>query len=313
MTNRLTVTKTYKLFINGQFPRSESGRSLIVQAKDGSVLAHTCHASRKDLRDAVVAARGAFDGWSRRSAYNRGQILYRLAEMLEGKRSEFAEAIDSTAPSAPEPPAKKKPTSKKSASSAPRPARPDPEREVSAAIDRLVAFAGWADKFSQVLGCNNSVNGPYYNFTVAEPTGVVAVAAPDELPLLGLVSLVAPAVCAGATVVALASEASPLPACIFGEVCATSDVPPGVINLLTGKRDELVPHIANHRDIDAIHAANLPPAAAAALRTGASENIKRVTTRTLTAAEWLDPDTCENPWWIERMVDMKTIWHPASA
>lgn len=313
MPDRLTVTKTYKLFINGQFPRSESGRSLIVHGRDGSVLAHTCHASRKDLRDAVVAARGGFDGWSRRSAYNRGQILYRLAEMLEGKRTEFVEAIDSTAPASPDVPAKKKQGAKKSASSAPKAARLDPEREVSAAIDRLVAYAGWADKFSQVLGCNNSVNGPYYNFTIAEPTGVVAVVAPDELPLLGLVSLIAPAACAGATVVALASEASPLAACIFGEVCATSDVPAGVINLLTGKRDELVPHIANHRDIDAIHAANLPAVAAAALRTGAAENVKRVTTRTLTPAEWLDADTCESPWWIERMVDMKTIWHPASA
>jgi len=305
MTTRLEVTKTYKLFIAGQFPRSESGRSLVVNAADGAVFAHTCRASRKDLRDAVAAARAAQEGWRQRSGYNRGQILYRMAEMLEGKRDEFAESIEACAPAA-----KKSGAGKRSKSPNHR-LTVSPSQEVAAAIDRLVSYAGWADKFAQVLGCNNPVNGPYYNFTVPEATGVIGVIAPDELPLLGLISLIAPPLCAGSTVVALGSEASPIPTCMFGEVCATSDVPGGVINLLTGQRAELIPHFADHRDIDAIHAANLSDAEAKALRAGAGENVKRVTVRKVSADEWLDTEACQNPWWIERFVEMKTIWHPS--
>lgn len=313
MSTRLEVTKTYKLFINGQFPRTESGRSLAIPSASNGVYAHTCHASRKDLRDAVVAARAAQDGWQRRAAYNRAQILYRFAEMLEGKKQEFEQAIisvaaPSTGPSSGRLPGKKNARGTRSAPSV------KPAEEVAAAIDRLVAYAGWADKYQQVLGSNNPVSGPYYNYSAPEPTGVVvAVAPPDELPLLALVSLVAPALCAGNSVVALASESNPIPACILGEVAATSDLPPGVLNLLTGRHAELIPHIASHRDVDAIHAGNPSAEHARVLREGAAENVKRVTIRTLTRGQWFEAETCESPWWIERFVETKTIWHPAGA
>lgn len=307
---RLEVTKTFKLFINGQFPRTESGRSLALPARSGGVAAHVCHASRKDLRDAVVAARAAHEPWRRRSAYNRAQIIYRLAEMLEGKKQEFADSL--RAVDLDPPPAAK--TSRRAPKTArPRQSNATPETEVAGAIDRLVAYAGWADKYQQILGSNNPVQGRYYNFTAPEPTGLVALLAPDEFPLLALVSLLAPPLCAGNTIVALASDANPVPACILAEVIATSDVPPGVVNILTGQRAELVPHIAAHRDIDAIHAANLSPDHERALREGASENVKRVTIRTLAPAQWLDHDLCSTPAWIERFLEMKTIWHPAGA
>jgi acyl-CoA reductase-like NAD-dependent aldehyde dehydrogenase len=295
--DRLEVDKTYKLFIGGAFPRSESGRSLPVHDAKRRVFAHISHASRKDLRDAVEAARKALPAWSGATAYNRGQVLYRLAEMMEGKRAELEEAISAV-------PAKAKTRSK----AAPGlPAR----REVELAIDRLVSFAGWADKYAQVLGCNNPVAGPFYNFTTPEPTGVVAVVAPDEAPLLALISLIAPALCAGNTVVAVASDTNPLPAAILAEACATSDLPAGVVNLLTGQHAELIPHIAGHRDIDAVHAANLDPAQTAALRAGAAENVKRVTTREV--ADWTDAAECTSPWWIEPLVELKTVWHPSGA
>lgn len=297
---RLEVTKTHKLYINGQFPRSESGRSLIVKDSKGGTLAHACQASRKDLRDAVVAARGAVDGWQKRSAYNRGQILYRMAEMMEAKRQEFVELLEN----APRVPAKPSRSTK---------SRMSADAEVTASIDRLIAFAGWADKFSQVLGCNNSVNGPYYNFTVAEGTGVTAVVAPDSPSLIGLVSLVAPAVCSGCTVVALGSEREPLTTSVLGEVCGTSDVPAGVINLLTGIRSELVPQIAEHRDIDAVVGANLGADQSAALRHGASNNVKRVAILDVPPDQWLDSELLESPWTIERTVEMKTIWHPSAS
>ncbi|MCA9310938.1 MAG: aldehyde dehydrogenase family protein, partial [Phycisphaerales bacterium] len=202
------MLKTYKLYVNGAFPRSESGRSLPVTSPEGRVLAHICHASRKDLRDAVGAAHKAAAVWRKATAYNRGQILYRLGEMLEGKGEEFAGAI-------------------KAVSGVPiRTAR----REVEAAVDRLVGYAGWADKYAQVLGCNNPVAGPYYNFTVPEGTGTVAVVCPDEPYLLGLVSLLAPVMCGGSASVVVAGEKAALVASLFGEVCATSDVPAGVVN-----------------------------------------------------------------------------------
>lgn len=305
MSDRLEVIKTHKLFINGQFPRSESGRSLVVKNAAGEVVAHACLASRKDLRDGVTAARGAQNGWAKRSAYNRGQILYRMAEMMEGKRAEFIETL---ALSSSEPATKARGQRPKSKISA-----PTPDAEVTASIDRLVAFAGWADKFSQVLGCHNNVNGPYYNFTVAEPTGVVGIVAPDRPALLSLISLIAPAICAGNTVVALSGEAAPLAACVLGEVCATSDVPAGVVNILTGSREELVPQFAEHREIDAIAAANLPAVQAEKLRMGAANNLKRVLVRDVDAAAWFDAGACESPWWIEPTVEMKTIWHPSAA
>ncbi len=293
---RLDVLKTYKLYIDGQFPRSESGRTLAVQDSKGGTLAHVARASRKDLRDAVEAARKAQPGWAGATPYLRAQIMYRMAEMMEGKRAEFGAALAAVGGKA-----------AKGRAKSPRSGGPD---EVSAAIDRLVHYAGWADKYAQVLGCNNPVAGPYYNFTITEPTGVVAVVAPGESPLLALVSLLAPAVCAGNTVVAVASAGNPIPGAILGEVFATSDVPAGVINILTGDRAELIPFIAGHRDIDAVHAANLDAAQATALREGAAENVKRVTTRE--GVDWFDNHQCQSPWWIEPFVEMKTVWHPAS-
>jgi acyl-CoA reductase-like NAD-dependent aldehyde dehydrogenase len=307
MTDRLEVTKTYKLFIGGAFPRSESGRSLPIHDSKGQVLAHISHASRKDLRDAVEAARKAQPGWAAATAYNRGQVLYRMAEMLEGKRDEFVRLLKVAGSKT----LARKPKSSPGIAS---------EREVAAAIDRLVCFGGWADKYSQVLGCNNPVAGPFYNFTVPEPTGVVGVIAPNDAPLLGLVSLMAPPLCAGNAIIALGSERSPLAAAVFGEVLATSDVPPGVVNLLTGKHDELMPHFASHREIDALFAAGVTPDQAKLLREGTADNLKRVTIiaapaskskKSSAAIDWLDDDACHSPWRIEHFVEMKTMWHPS--
>lgn len=292
MTSRLDILKTYKLFIDGKFPRSESGRSMEVLDAKGAVLAHASKGSRKDLRDAVEAARKAQPGWQAATAYNRGQVLYRMAEMLEGKREELAAAIGGV----------KVTTNAR---------RWNASDEVSLSVDRLVHYAGWADKYSQVVGGHNPVSGPYYNFTFAEPSGVVVVVAPDEAPLLALVSLLAPAVCSGNAAVAIGSTANPIPAAVLGEVCATSDVPAGVVNILTADRAELMPHVASHRDIDAVHAANLPGAQSALLRAGAAENLKRVCVRQ--GVDWKDLSTCHSPWWIEPFVEMKTVWHPASA
>lgn len=316
MAERLDVLKTYKLYIDGAFPRSESGRTTPVlgattpakgkSRQETPILAHVAKASRKDLRDAVEAARRAQPKWADATAYLRGQILYRMAEMLEGKRAEFVEALSLVASDPPNP--KTKSGTKPRASTAKRP--PSPEVEVSLAIDRLVNYAGWSDKFSQVVGCQNSVAGPFYNFTIPEATGVVAAIAPDQCPLLALVTLIAPAICAGNAVVALTSERNPIVGAILGEVFATSDLPGGVVNILTGEVDELLPHIASHRDIDAIHAANLTPARTTLLRTGIAENLKRVMIRD--GVDWADAPSCQSPWWIEPFVEYKTIWHPSA-
>lgn len=304
MTNRLAVAKTYKLYINGGFPRSESGRSMPVIGKRGEILAHVSHGSRKDLRDAVEAAAAAQPKWAGATAYNRGQVIYRMAEMLEGKRDEYAEAIsESGGPSTKGPRSNQKPKIQ------------NPKLEIDATIDRLVCFAGWADKFAQVLGCNNPVAGPYYNFTIPEPTGVVGVVAPPDSggpALLGLITLIAPPLCAGNTVVALAEANAMIPAAIFGEVCATSDVPAGVINIITGKHAELIDHLARHRNVNAISAANLPRDQATILKSGMAENLKRVHIARFADDEWLDADACESPWSIEPFVEMKTIWHPSA-
>jgi acyl-CoA reductase-like NAD-dependent aldehyde dehydrogenase len=278
-SERLPILKTFKLFINGAFPRTESGRTMIVNGADGAAIAHLCLASRKDLRNAVAAARKAQSGWQKRSAYNKGQILYRMAEMLEGKSAEFLAAG----------------------------CEPN---EINEAIDRLVAFAGWADKYPQILGCANPVAGPFHNFTIPEATGVVGVIAPIELPLLGLISLIAPVICSGNSVVALGSSAQPLATALFAEVCATSDVPAGVINLLTGQRDELMSHFASHRDVDAIHAGGCNAEETRTLEMGAAENLKRVTVRDLKGDQWYQRHDCHSPYWIESFVEMKTLWHP---
>lgn len=310
---RLEVAKTYKLFIGGQFPRSESGASTSVKGADGRVIAQVSRASRKDFRNAVEAAAAAQGKWADASAYNRGQVLYRMAEMLEGKRGEFVEAIEATR--RPDPVGRLRDRATKGRKKlSPALRSTSASDEVSAAIDRLVCFAGWADKYAPVLGCNNPVAGPYYNFTVPEPTGVVAVVAPDEPPLLGLISLLAPPLCAGNAVVALGSEAHPLASAVLGEVCATSDIPPGVINILTGARSELIPQIASHREVSAVHAAGVSPEHARILREGAGDNLKRVTIRAgRDARDWFDDAECHSPWWIEPFVEMKTIWHPSSA
>lgn len=284
MPDRLDVIKTYKLFIDGKFPRSESGRTIAVAKGQ----AHVCRANRKDLRDAVTSARKALPGWKNATAYLRGQILYRMAEMLEGKRDEFAGALAGSA---------------RKSKGAPG--------EVAAAIDRLIGYAGWADKYAQVLGCNNAVAGPYYNFTSPEPTGVIAVVSPDEPALLGLISLIAPAICAGNTVVAISGDSEPalLAAAVLAEVIATSDVPGGVVNILTAQRDELVPVLASHRDIDAIVAAGVNTDQARVLREGAAENVKRVVIDE--KPDFFDDRAMLNPWRIESVVEMKTIWHPS--
>ncbi|MCC7387370.1 MAG: aldehyde dehydrogenase family protein [Phycisphaerales bacterium] len=306
MTTRLPIPKTYKLFINGQFPRTESGRSVKIAGAAGNTVAHTCHASRKDLRNAVEAAAGAQAKWAGATAYLRAQILYRLAEMMEGKAGELAEAHRLEAGAAGTHGSESRAT-----------------LEVAAAIDRIIHYAGWADKYPQVLGCANPVAGPYHNFTVPEPVGVVGIVCPDDHPLLALVSLVAPVVCAGNACVVLASETNPIPACILAEAIATSDMPGGVINILTGFRDELVPHFASHREIAAIHAAGVTPEQRKTLELGAAENLKRVTVRSSDGAtkrrsdeggfDWFDDERCEGPQWIEPFVEFKTIWHPSSA
>jgi acyl-CoA reductase-like NAD-dependent aldehyde dehydrogenase len=283
--NRLGVKKTYKLFIGGKFPRSESGRYLPAHSASGEFLENFSHASRKDFRDAVVAARAAFDGWNKASAYNRGQILYRASEMLQNRASELMNEIAlSTNVSA----AKAK-------------------REVALAIDRLVHFAGWTDKYSQVFSSVNPVASPHFNFTTPEPTGVVVVLAPDEPSLLALVSLVAPVILSGNTAIVVTSEKFPLPAATFAEILATSDLPGGVINILTGKRAELAPHIATHMDVNAIVDGAGDSEISAKLQAGVATNLKRYFNHS--ATDWFSAKV-EDPYWILDTVEFKTAWHP---
>jgi acyl-CoA reductase-like NAD-dependent aldehyde dehydrogenase len=285
--SHIDVKKTYKLFIGGKFPRSESGRYLPAKSTDGALLDNFAHASRKDFRDAVVAARAAFDGWSKATAYNRGQILYRAAEMLQNRSSELVNEIArSTGVSA----AKAK-------------------REVSAAIDRLVHFAGWTDKYPQVFGSVNPVASSHFNFTTPEPTGVVIVLAPDEPSLLALVSLLAPVILSGNAAIVIPSEKFPLPAATFAEILATSDLPGGVVNILTGKRAELVPHIASHMDVNAIVDGAGISEISAQLQSGTAINLKRYANHSSAPADWFTAKV-EDPYWILDTVEFKTAWHP---
>jgi len=282
---RLPVKRTAKLFVGGAFPRSESGRSYEVFTADGRSLGWAALASRKDLRDAVVAARAAQAKWAGLTAYNRGQILYRVAELMEGRREQFvAELADAGAA--------------------------DPARGVDAAIDRWVWYAGWCDKLPQALGGTNPVAGPYFNFTIPEPTGVVGIVAPQDQALLGLVSRLAPAIVSGNTVVAIASERSPLPAVTLGEVLATSDVPGGVVNLLTGRVPELVPWLAGHMDVNAIDVTGVPDDLVAEVEELAAENVKRVH-----RAPDADPfdAAAQSPYEIAALMEFKTVWHPIGA
>jgi acyl-CoA reductase-like NAD-dependent aldehyde dehydrogenase len=282
---RLDVRKTYKLYIGGAFPRSESGRTYeAVDAKD-RFLANVAMGSRKDARDSVVAARKAYGGWSKRTPYNRGQILYRVAEMLEGRREQFITDVQ-----AGEGATKRQATA-----------------TVDASIDRWVWYAGWADKIAQVTGSANAVSGPYFDFSVPEPTGVVAIVAPQDSALLGLVSVVAPAIVTGNAVVVVASYERPIPAVTLSEVLATSDLPGGVVNLLTGDPDDIAPWLASHMDVNAIDLTGVDNAVhARSLEQSAAENLKRVV-RPTPSVDWTaDPG-------IDRMtafLETKTVWHP---
>ncbi|MDA8435486.1 MAG: aldehyde dehydrogenase family protein [Actinomycetales bacterium] len=284
MASRLEVRKTYKLYIGGAFPRSESARSYEVTDTKGRFLANAALASRKDARDAVVAARKAQPGWTGATAYNRGQVLYRVAEVMEGRRGQFVEEV-----------------SRGEGLTARR-----AEAVVEASIDRWVWYAGWADKLAQVLGSTNPVQGPYYNFSVPEPTGVVAVIAPQESSLLGLVSVVAPVVVSGNTAVVLASESRPLAAITLSEVLATSDVPGGVVNLLTGRVAEVAPWLAAHMDVNAIDVAGVHDAdLRTALEVAAADNVKRV--RRPDTDDWsADPGLSR----VRSFLETKTVWHP---
>ncbi len=282
---RIPVRKTYKLYIGGAFPRSESGRSYVVSGADGAFVANAALASRKDVRDAVVAARKAFAGWSGATAYNRGQVLYRVAEMLDGRRSQFVDEISQG-----------EATSREEAAAA-----------VDAAVDRWVWYAGWADKVAQVAGSSNPVAGPFFNFSVPEPTGVVGVLAPQRSSLLGLVSVLAPVLLTGNTVVLLASEQRPLPAITLAEVLDTSDVPGGVVNLLTGRVAELAPVLAAHRDVDALDLAGAPAELVADLERAAVTNVKRVLHPPSVEPDWNAAPTTRR---MLAFLETKTVWHP---
>ncbi len=289
---RIDVRKTYKLYIGGAFPRTESGRSYLVSAADGAPLANACRASRKDVRDAVRAARKAYQGWADKTAMNRGQVLYRVAELMEGRREQFATEVEQA-----------------------EGLKPAASRVVvDRAIDRWVWYAGWADKIGQVLGSSNPVAAPYFNFTIPEPTGVVGVVAPETSSLLGLVSRLAPPLVTGNAVVLLASEKRPLPAVTLTEVLATSDVPGGVVNVLTGHRSELVPVLAGHADVDALDTWGVPDDMRTATELLAADDVKRLSRRSTTVAEarfdWLDDAASERPEWIAAFLEMKTVWHP---
>jgi len=304
MSTRLDVKKTYKLFIGGKFPRSESGRYLPAKSPAGAHLDNFAHASRKDFRDAVVAARAAVDGWSKASAYNRGQILYRAAEMLQNRASELVnEVARSTSGSG---------TGVSPVRAGKMPARlktAKATREVTLAIDRLVHFAGWTDKYSQVFGSVNPVASSHFNFTMPEPTGVVVVLAPDEPSLLALVTLVASVILSGNCVIAIASEKFPLPAATFAEILATSDLPGGVVNILTGRRAELVPHIASHMDVNAIVDGAGDAELSAKLQSGTAINLKRYANHSLAPTDWFTAKA-EDAYWILDTIEFKTAWHP---
>ena len=280
---RLPVRKTYKLYVGGAFPRSESGRSYEVTDRKGTFLANAAMGSRKDARDAVVAARKAFPGWSAATAYNRGQVLYRVAELLEGRRSQFVDEV-----------AAGEGHSIRKA-----------EAAVDEAIDRWVWYAGWSDKIAQVHGSTNPVAGPYFDFSVPEPTGVVAVLAPQESSLLGLVSVLAPVVVTGNVAVVLASEERPLPAVTLSEVLATSDVPGGVVNVLTGRTAEVAPWLASHMDVNAIDLAGAPADDVTELQVAAADNLKRVV-----RPEPTDWARTPGPQRMLAFLETKTVWHP---
>lgn len=286
-TTRLEVRKTYKMYVGGKFPRTESGRSYEIADGQGRFLANASRGSRKDVRDAVVAARAAQPGWAAATAYNRSQVLYRVAEILEGRHGQFVDEVA----------ALEQLTAKKAAA------------QVDAAIDRWVWYAGWADKYAQIDGAANPVAGPYFNLSAPEPTGVVAAIAPQGSSLLGLVSVLAPIIVSGNATVVVASEQRPLPAVSLGEVLATSDVPGGVVNILTGHTDELAPVLAGHLDVNAIDLTGLAGTDTTELERSAAENVKRVVRPPASEPDWT-PVPAGGPRRILAFCETKTVWHP---
>jgi acyl-CoA reductase-like NAD-dependent aldehyde dehydrogenase len=282
---RIDVKKTYKMYIGGDFPRSESGRTYKAFDSDGNLLANACQGSRKDFRDAVKIAREAFGGWSSRSAYNRGQILYRIAEMMEDRRDQFMRELG--------------PIGFKTA---------EAEADINAAIDRLIYYAGWTDKYQQVFGSINPVASSHFNFSMLEPTGVVAAFAPEKSPLLGLVSVIAPIIAGGNTCVILASEEFPLPSISFAEVLNSSDVPGGVVNILTGSREELAEHFSTHMDVNAMcYTDDLPKDMKKMIDENASLNVKRIIKRPV--KDWYSEEA-QTPYFVTDFQETKTTWHP---
>ena len=288
-TTRVEVAKTLKLYVNGAFPRSESGRTIAVKDARGNIVAHASHASRKDLRDAVDVANAAQVKWAAATAYNRGQVIYRIAEMLEARRAEFVSLITAIEGRT------------KSAAA----------KEVDHAIDRTVCFAGWSDKIAAVLGGKQPVAGPYFVFTMPEATGTVAVVVPDTTPMLSVMTLMLPVICAGNAAIVIAPLSNAPLAAALGETFATSDVPAGIINILTGLRAELCPWIASHRDIQAVSGAFLPAADAKALELGSAENLKRVCMYR-DAPAFTDDGFWHSPFAIAPFVELKTVWHPSA-
>lgn len=278
--SRVSVKKTYKLYVGGKFPRSESGRSYPAMGSNGEVLARVAQGSRKDLRDAVRIARGAQSGWAERTGYNRGQILYRIAETLEDRTEAFVDQLRDTGST-----------------------ETDARSEVAASIDRMVWYAGWADKFAQIYGNLNPVAGPFFNISSPEATGIVGVIAPEEPSLLGLISRLAPVLVPGNTAIVLASEKSPMPAITFTEVLDTSDVPGGVVNVITGFKDELIPFLADHMDVNAVDAGGATPAQAERVQSGAVHNVKRVVLPSHGGPQ-------QSPYRIAAFTETKTVWHP---
>lgn len=281
---RLEVLKTYKIFIGGQFPRTESGRFYPLKNKKGDVIANICLSSRKDFRNAVVAARGALGGWSGRAAFNRSQILYRIAEMLEGRKEQFISELVTQG-------------------STPKAA----QEEVAQSVDRLVYYAGWCDKYQAMLSTVNPVASSHFNFSVPEPTGVVAIVAPEESSLLGLVTAIAPVIAGGNTCIVLASESKPLCSVTFAEVLNTSDLPGGIVNILTGNSEELHSHFSTHMDVNALVYYRNNKTEIKTIRENAALNVKRVFIYNNLD---LTSDKAQSPYMINELQEIKTTWHP---
>ncbi len=283
-SDRLPVLKTYKIYIGGKFPRTESGRYYLLKNNKGKAVANVCLCSRKDVRDSVVAARNAQSSWAGKSAYNRSQILYRIAEMLEGRAAQFVEELITTGSTA-----------------------PAAKLEVEKSIDRVLYYAGWADKYQQIFSSVNPVASSHFNFSLLEPTGVVSILAPEETSLIGLISVIAPTIVGGNTCVVLASTAKPLAAVTFSEVLATSDLPGGVVNLLTGKRTELLEHFASHMDINATIYCGRDSEELATVRLKSAVNVKRAVS--YDREDWMSNDA-QSPYFVLDTQEVKTTWHP---